>query len=386
MDHDGAVSTSDLYEHAACGLLSTLSDGTIARINHTLCRWLEQSADAIVGKKRFQDLLSVGSKIFHQTHWMPLLQVQGSVAEVQFEMMRPDGRPLPVLVNAVKRATAEGTHHDIAIFVATDRKAYERELRKARRLAEELLESERKAQEAVQNMLREKERDAQERALLAEQLVGIVSHDLRTPLGAILLGAHILGTGELAAAQTRIVTRIASAGNRANRMIQDLLDFTQARLGGGLRITRADLDLHALVADVVEELKLAWPGRLLEHVTQGDGAGRGDADRLSQVVTNLASNALTYGTPGEPVVISTYVRDAEMILRVHNPGAPIAPELVPHLFEPLRRGEHQIKQGLRSLGLGLYIVQQIVNAHAGHVSVTSTEAEGTTFTVTLPST
>ena len=213
MDDGSVVATLDLYEHAPCGLLSTIANGTIQRINATLCSWLNVSANDLVGRKRFQDLLSVGSKIFHQTHWMPLLQVQGSVAEVQLELIHSDSSVLPVLVNAVQRQSQGALFHDLAIFLATDRKSYERELLKARRRAEELLESERKAQSSLAELLREREREAQERAVLAEQLVGIVSHDLRTPLSAILIGAHLLDAPGVTPTQARTLRRIEPIGS-----------------------------------------------------------------------------------------------------------------------------------------------------------------------------
>jgi sigma-B regulation protein RsbU (phosphoserine phosphatase) len=384
MEEAGLGAATELYERAPCGLLTTIANGTVQHINQTFCSWLGMSADAIVGQKKFQDLLTVGGRIFHQTHWLPLLQVQGSVAEVQLELVHRDGHSLPALVNAVRRTNDGIVYHDIAVFIASDRKSYERELLKARKRAEELLDSERRAQDALADVLREKEREAQERAVLAEQLIGIVSHDLRTPLSAILLGAHVLGASDLVATQTRTLNRISAAGNRATRLIEDLLDFTQARLGGGLRISPQAFDIHAVVSDCVEELKLAWSGRIIDHAVTGEGTAIGDADRLAQVVTNLASNALTYGTPGQAVVITSAITSHDMTILVHNVGAPIPPDLLPHLFEPLRRGDHQVRLGLRSVGLGLYIVQQIVNAHGGHITVRSTEAEGTTFTVNMP--
>jgi phosphoserine phosphatase RsbU/P len=374
----------ELYEHAPCGLLSTQDNGMIERANQTFCSWLGFSSHDLVGKKRLQDLLTVGCKIFHQTHWMPLLQMQGSVAEVQLELVHRDGHSVPMIVNAVRHVTDGCTRQEIATLVATDRRKYERQLLDARKLAEALLESERKAQSELQQVLRERQEHASARALLAEQLIGIVSHDLRTPLHAVLLGSTLLAASGLNAAQTRTVARITSAMHRANRLITDLLDFTQARLGGGLRVTRAEVDLHAVVADCVEELKMASPGRAIEHRRLGEGTAFVDADRLSQLVTNLASNALTYGASHLPITVTSSVSAGELSVSVHNDGEPIPEQLVPHLFEPLRRGEQQLKSGSRSVGLGLYIVHEIATAHGGTVSVTSSKEAGTTFIFAAP--
>jgi sigma-B regulation protein RsbU (phosphoserine phosphatase) len=624
---------ADPYDSAACGLLSIALDGRVRRVNATFCGWVGWDASELVGRKRFQDLLTVGSKLFHQTHWMPLLQLQGSVAEVQLDLLARDGRTLSAMVNATLQSGAPAQQPEarcihVAVFIATDRRKYERELLLARRRAEELLASERDAQRAralaeerlhlaldsaqlhtwslelpsgvtvyergvgallgrpdlpqvtaevyaaavhvddrereraafaraldpqleelyateyrlqgldgieriiratgrgifedggrvvgftgmledvtarrraetalrvretefrmlaenspdiiarfdpahrvvylnhsVQRLsgvpvasllgkrveevppLRETaaawhsaldtafagsdatlafshqaengahydfqarlvperdahgqvlsalaitrdvtaikaaEREAQQRAVLAEHFVGIVSHDLRNPLNAVLLGTHVLRASELTPQHARVVGRIASSAERATRLVADLLDFTQARLGGGLRVSPREADVHTLVADCVEELRLAWPGRMLVVRTRGAGLGHFDPDRISQVAGNLASNALTYGAPEQPITITSCVYDDTLELHVHNQGRPISSELLPHIFEPMRRGEQSVKLGSRSIGLGLYIVSEIVSAHAGSVTVTSTEAEGTTFLVRLP--
>jgi phosphoserine phosphatase RsbU/P len=373
------------YESAPCGLLTTLSTGLIESVNGTFCGWLGFRSEQLVGSKRLQDLLTIGCKIFHQTHWLPLLQMQGSVAEVQLELVRSDGQVVPVLVNAKKRTEDDIVHHDLAVFVATDRRKYERELLLARKRAEELLASERAAQAELALVQARLQQETQQRAVLAEQLIGIVSHDLRTPLNAIHLGASLLTSSGVTASQIRTLNRILSANSRANRLIEDLLDFTQAGLGGGLRVHRRELDLHALVADGVEELRLAWPGRMIEHRRVGTGMSHADGDRLTQVVTNLVSNAMTYGVADRPIAITSAVGHDELSIEVQNFGPSIPADLLPHLFEPLRRGESQVKLGSRSIGLGLYIVQQIALAHGGSVTVSSTPVEGTTFRVSAPS-
>jgi sigma-B regulation protein RsbU (phosphoserine phosphatase) len=240
--------------------------------------------------------------------------------------------------------------------------------------------SRRRAEAALQSA----EREAQQRAVLAEQLIGIVSHDLRNPLNAVLLGTHVLRANEHTPQHARVIARIASAAERATRLVADLLDFTQGRLGGGLPVSPRAIELHALVADCVEELRLSWPGRMLDLQVRGAGFGYLDPDRFAQVVGNLASNALTYGVPERPITILSCVDEDVLELRVHNHGRPISSDLLPHIFEPLRRGEQSVKLGSRSIGLGLYVVREIVSAHGGRVEVTSTEAEGTTFAVRLP--
>ncbi|MFL5343272.1 MAG: PAS domain-containing protein [Hyalangium sp.] len=229
------------------------------------------------------------------------------------------------------------------------------------------------------------EQQARRQAEFEQQLIGIVSHDLRNPVSAILMSAQMLlkqeGLGERA---FKGASRILSSAERATRLIGDLLDFTQARLGGGIRIQRRATNLHELTRQVLEESQAAWPERDIQVSQSGDGEGEWDPDRLAQVVTNLVTNALRYSTPGTPVQVSTRAEEDTVQLEVHNLGKPICEELLPHLFEAMKRGSHDGASSGRSVGLGLYIVQQIVCAHGGTVSVQSSEAEGTTFTVQLP--
>ena len=116
-----AVTTDTLYEHAACGLLLTEADGTIIGANATFCGWVGYAREELVARRRVQDLLTIGGRVFHQTHWLPLLTIQGSVAEVKLDMVRHDGEKIPMLLNAVSRSHGGAIRHELAVFVATDR-------------------------------------------------------------------------------------------------------------------------------------------------------------------------------------------------------------------------------------------------------------------------
>jgi signal transduction histidine kinase len=226
--------------------------------------------------------------------------------------------------------------------------------------------------------------EARRRAEFEQHLMGIVSHDLRNPLNAILLSARtLLRLDELGARQMRSLVRIQTSAERATRLIRDLLDFTQARLGGGIRVERQPVDLHDLVASVAEEIEAAWPGRSVVLTQAGDGRGEWDADRLGQVVQNIVTNALKYSPDSTPVEVETRGEGGTVALAVHNQGMPIPPERRERLFEPFQRAAGE-RDGSRSVGLGLYIVSQVVRAHGGTVHVQSTEMEGTTFLVRLP--
>ncbi len=218
-----------------------------------------------------------------------------------------------------------------------------------------------------------------------QQLVGIVSHDLRNPLNAILLGAELLlRRDELDERTIKSISRIRAAADRAGRMIRDLLDFTQARLGGGIPITRTEVDLAVLAAHVVEETGLAWPLREVRLEAVSCLVGRWDGDRLSQVLTNLLSNALQYSPQGTPVICRVREDGEWGVLEVHNQGSAIPPEQQARIFEPLQRATGGGDNTARSIGLGLYIVKQLVLAHRGEIALRSLPDEGTTFTLRLP--
>jgi signal transduction histidine kinase len=250
-----------------------------------------------------------------------------------------------------------------AVKAAKAKAERERLLRKAEALAEEL----------------------RQRADFEQQLIGIVSHDLRTPLSAILLGVAGLLRGEaLNERQTKSVVRIQTSAERANRMIRDLLDFTQARLAGGIHIERRAMDLHDLIRGVLDEVAATHADREIRVSRDGDGRGEWDPDRLGQIFQNLVTNALKYSPAGTPVRLETHAEDGSVVVSVHNEGPAIAPERLGTLFEPLQRACGEVDKAGRSIGLGLYIVKQLVSAHGGTVSVESTAEAGTTFTVRLP--
>jgi sigma-B regulation protein RsbU (phosphoserine phosphatase) len=368
----------ELYDAAPCGLLLAEATGEILHVNATLCQWLKHRREALVGKVRFQDLLTMGGRIFHQTHIAPLLRMQGSVAEVKLEFLASDGRTIPVMVNLAERGWQGRTVLHVAAFVAEDRHKYERELIAQRKRAEELSSQ----QVQTQRDLAEARAQAEDRALFAEQMVGIVSHDLRNPLSAIHMSSALLGMGAVPEQQRAVLGRINRSVGRAERLITDLLDFTQARLGGGLAVERKSVDLHEVIAESVSELAVAFPERSIVHVREGAGACSADADRVTQALGNLVGNAVTYGSPYQPVTVTTRTTGQSFDILVHNDGEPIPAAMKEALFEPMVRGAKAA--GARGVGLGLYIVREIAKAHGGTVSVESAAGVGTTFKVSLP--
>ncbi|MGJ7565448.1 ATP-binding protein [Variovorax sp. GB1R11] len=374
MSHsDGSPEPGELAnpDDAACALLVTDAKGLILAANRTFCTWIGRDKAELVRLTRVQDLLTVGGKIFHQTHWLPLLQLQGSVSEVKLEVKRNGGGTLPMILNAVRRERGGQIVHHLAMFIAHDRDVYERELVSSREELRVLVHEATRMQE-----------EAKDRALFAEQMVGIVSHDLRNPLSAIHLGIVALSRGELSSNQIRILGRVSRSAERAQRLIADLLDFTAARVGKGISVVIKPADLHGVVAEAVDELSTAYPDRTIVHVRNGSEGCSVDPDRVSQMLGNLVSNAVAYGDPvREITVTSSTGNGSPASVAVHNFGPAIAADLLPTLFEPMVRGS--VAGSVRSVGLGLFIVAQIAEAHGGSVRAESTAEAGTTFSITL---
>ncbi|MFL5420641.1 MAG: ATP-binding protein [Myxococcales bacterium] len=228
----------------------------------------------------------------------------------------------------------------------------------------------------------EEERDLLSRtARFREQFIGVVGHDLRSPLAAIVASAGLILRHEsLPAVVAKAAARIGSAGDRMGRMIRDLLDFTQARLGGGLPLSRRDVDLASVVSQMVDEAAMGHPGREVSLTAKGDLRGSFDPDRIAQLVGNLLENALTHGPPGARVTVAAEGGDPVRIA-VANPGGPIPAAEQEKLFLPFERASRTAAS--KGLGLGLFIVDQIARAHGGTVEVRSDESE-TRFTAVLP--
>lgn len=375
---------AELFASAACALAATAEDGTILQTNARFSEWLGFSHAELCGR-RFQDLLTMGGRIFHQTHLAPMLRLRGSVTEVKLDMLHRDGHKVTVLLNGLKREVPEGTVYDLALFGTTDRDKYERELLNARNFAEALLQEKTATELALkqaQAELSEAYAIAQRRAMFAEQMVAIVSHDLKNPLTAIRMASDFLNRGERSAKERQLLGHIGQSSERAQRMIADLLDFTQARVGQGITIKAAPLDLHAVTHQAVDELRVAFPKASLEHHALGSGDANLDADRVQQIIGNLVANSVAYGDLLRPISITSRLGDGLCEVSVHNHGAVIPHTLLAGLFEPMTRGTDQ-GSDVRSVGLGLYIVRELARVHGGDVTVSSTEQGGTTFCVRL---
>lgn len=213
-----------------------------------------------------------------------------------------------------------------------------------------------------------------------EMFVAAVSHDLRSPLSTVSMGTQLLESSVHDPAGKRTLQRVRSSAERMHRMLDQLYDLARARLAGGISIDPREMNLRPLADRLIGELKLAHPERVIETTYEpGSTIGIWDEQTLGQVLSNLLGNALRHGAPSAPVTVHFRPTDRSISFAIHN-GGEIPAEARSSLFDPFRRGA-RTREGL---GLGLYIVRQIVLAHGGSIVFESSKQAGTTFDVTLP--
>jgi signal transduction histidine kinase len=225
---------------------------------------------------------------------------------------------------------------------------------------------------------REERARREEMDRLRDLFLGAVGHDLRNPLNAIVMGAKLLRTKH-ETSQVSVVERIERSARRMNEIIDDTLHLVRDRFAGKVPLKLASTDLDTVCRSVLAELRTIRPDREIQLDVHGDVGGVWEAAKLARIVSNLVGNALKHTRQG-PVCVRIDGDTETVTLAVHNGGPAIAPEILPRLFEPFRRGQTSAE----GVGLGLYIVREIARAHGGTVEVRSTEAAGTTFAVTLP--
>ena len=220
--------------------------------------------------------------------------------------------------------------------------------------------------------------------------LAILGHDVRSPLGAVSMGAQVLLHDQtLPSKVLKVGLRIFNSSKRVDEIVRDLLDFSTSHLGDGIPIDPYTVDLAAVCLNVVEEARTFHPDRQIELVAEGDLIGSWDGPRIAQAFSNLISNAIQHGKPESAIHVSVTGDKTGILFEVQNDGDVIPPGKLRSLFDPvksfaIRPPSERVRSRVQNLGLGLYVVKEIVRAHEGEVSVSSTEKEGVRFSVRLP--
>lgn len=393
----------DLFENAPCGYVSVQADGRIIKSNRTFAVWMGYEHDHLVGR-RFQDLLNIAGKIYYETHFAPLLRMQGFFNEVALDVVRMDGAVLPVLVNAVERRDDAGGLRfiRITIFNASDRRRYERELLEARNAAEranaELRQLNQTLEARVAEAVRERltAEDALRQAQKMEavgQLTGGIAHDFNNMLAVVLSGLSLLQR-RLEKGDTDVdkyITAAREAANRAAGLTQRLLAFSRQQ-----SLSPQALNANKMVSEMSELLRRTLGETIhLETVLAGGlWQVHADANQLENAVVNLAVNARDAMPEGGRLTIETancHLDDAYaaehaipagqyVMVAVTDTGCGMPPDVVAKAFDPF----FTTKGVGKGTGLGLSQVFGFVKQTGGHVKIYSELAQGTSVKIYLP--
>jgi PAS domain S-box-containing protein len=360
-------SAEDLYEHAPCGYLSTMPDGTIVRVNQTLLDWTGHTRDELLGGAKFQALLTIGSKIYYETHYAPLLRMQGFAKEIALEVVRKDGRVLPVLVNSTQKREADGTplFNRITLFDSTDRRRYERELLLARRKAEQV---------------------AKDKA----DLVAMLSHDIRNPLNALMGVVQLLDRGDLTDVQRRFVGLLKSSSENMLHLLNHVLELSKAE-SSSFALVETPFSLREIVHDVVAVFEgtaraknVQLQGLLDDSVP---ATMIGDPVAMRQILTNLVANAVKFTERGVVEVRVTtrqLATDAVTLeIAVADTGIGIAPDMLERIFAEFTQATYETAMRFGGTGLGLAITRKLLALYGSSVHVASVPGEGSTFSFQL---
>lgn len=393
----------DLFENAPCGYISAQPDGRILRVNHTFLDWTGYAREDLL-QHRFQDLLNIAGKIYYETHFAPLLRMQGFFNEVALDVLCKDGTAFPVLVNAIERRDDEGQLQFIrvTVFNASDRRRYERELLDARRLAEqassELRELNRTLEDRIADALEERLRaeDAMRQSQKMEavgQLTGGIAHDFNNMLAVVLSALNLLER-RLASGDRdvgKFVHAAKEGANRAAALTQRLLAFSRQQ-----SLSPRPLNANRMVAEMSALLRgtLGETVQLETVLAGGLWKVNADANQLENAIINLAVNARDAMLDGGRLTIETancrlddaYASEHAIpagqyvMVAVTDTGDGMSPDIAAKAFDPF----FTTKGVGKGTGLGLSQVFGFVKQSGGHVKIYSELGHGTTVKIYLP--
>ncbi|RYE81351.1 MAG: PAS domain-containing hybrid sensor histidine kinase/response regulator [Oxalobacteraceae bacterium] len=373
---DALSSDDTLFAHAACALVLTTSDGLIRRANATACAWFGYAEQDLVDKVRMHDLLPVGARLFYNTHCQPILQVQGSVAEIQMDVRNSRQERLPMLVNIARQKKDEKVLDHWALFKSTDRRAYERELLLARKAAE--------AAEAELKKLNEKLSAADRRK---DEFLATLSHELRNPLAPMRSAVDVFKLRYSNAKDDRLLQVFDRQLHHLTRLVDDLMEISRITQGR-MHLQRAPVELTALVRSAAQDMGETMKGarhslRLFIHAAPA--MVDGDATRLTQVVLNLLTNAAKYTPDGGCIELHLRCDAGYAEIQVSDSGIGIPAEALDNVFDMFSQLEPALERAKGGLGIGLALVRGIVELHGGRIHAESAgQHQGSTFIVRLP--
>ena len=431
---DGAA-LGELLDQAPCGFASFADDGTITAANATLADMLGYAHGELEGR-RIESLMGVGTRIFYQTHFFPLVRLHGRAEEIFLLLRGKDGADVGVLANAARRERGGAWANDCVFMRVQERRKFEDELLRARKeadaaravaearatelndanelleqqamelelqhqqLQEQAFEMETQAEEmqAINNELIERTEELDRQRAAAEEanrakssFLAVMSHELRTPLNAIggyvqlmEMGIH----GPITPAQLEALGRVGRSQQHLLRLINDVLNLARIE-SGRVEYMLEDVHVPELMDAVTPMVEPQMAARELafEVEVSGPFAVRADREKVQQILINLLSNAIKFTPAGGRVSVSAHVRDDEpgqVFIRVTDTGIGIPPEKQASVFEAFVQVDMSRTRRSEGTGLGLAISRDLARGMGGDLRVRSQEGAGSTFTLTLP--
>jgi len=357
----------ELYQNAPCGYVSFLHDGTIFNINGTLLNWLGYSREEVQDRMRFQQFFKVGGQIYFETHFFPLIQMQGFVNEINFDILRKDKTLLPCLLNVseVTSSNSEEKTYRASIFNISDRKNYERELIAARKKAEET-----------------------SRAKAA--FLSMISHEIRTPLNAILGIGNLFHKTSLNAQQKEYARILLNSSENLLGLVNNLLDMSKIE-SHKVKLEKLPFSVTDLLEVLIStfqvkcdekhiELRVILPANLPEHLL-------GDPYKLNQVLTNLLGNAIKFTKEGyvklEISILELSEKKIFLRFAVSDTGIGIAEDKFEAIFDEFSQASYDVGLKYGGTGLGLTISQRLLQLHGSKMQLESEEGKGSRFSFDL---
>lgn len=372
-----------LFEHAACALVLAEPNGLILKANARACSWLGYEAEELAGKLRMPDLLPVGARLFHHTHCLPILQVHGSVGEVQVDLLNRSGERVPMLINIMRLNDEERVLDQWALFKAADRRSYERKLLAARKTAEAALAAREGAEAQLQTV--NAQLSAADRR--KDEFLATLSHELRNPLAPMRSALDVLKIKLHGLADERLLSAFDRQLKHLTRLVDDLMEVSRITQGR-MQLQQQPVELAGLLRSAVQDvtplmqsarhaLRLSLPEQpVIVH---------GDATRLVQVVLNLLTNAAKYTPDGGMISLVLACDDMHASIEVQDNGIGIPQEALARVFDMFSQLEPALQRAKGGLGIGLALVRGLVDLHGGTICADSGgPGRGSTFTVRLP--
>jgi PAS domain S-box-containing protein len=358
-----ASAVPELLDEAPCGFLSFTDKGTIALVNATLARMLGYESRDLVGI-HVRALFTTPTRIFFQTHFYPLLQLQRHAEEIYLTLKAKSGEAVHVLANAVMHERSGVAHIDCILMRIHERQKYEQELLRARKAAD----------------------DANKAKV---EFLSMMSHDLRTPLNAVNGYADLLlmgVRGPVSEAQAKDLNRIKNAGQFLLGLINDILSFARLELGKAeLHIKPVPVTAALNQAEALLGGRFAEAGvRYMREESSEDLMVSADPDRLQQILLNLLTNASKFTPAGGRVTVSA-ARDGDRVaIRVSDTGRGIPADRITEIFKPFSQVDPQADRKKGGVGLGLAIGRELARSMEGDLTVVSEVGRGSEFTIALP--